>query len=522
MHFADSIAKIMPMLSAVDEAALAAQALQLWQQSIAIEDGWFLRLSFDGRHLQRIAQLKQNDCEAPLVSFCCETFDQPFSHVAFSGKPLHLTQLQNPNLQNDQYVRWLKNSHQDTHMYIEPVYHADKLLGIWAIKGNTHSVVQDEDIKAIKQLFSKCIVQLNQYRQAALKQSTLVNKVNALRSDILTTEQRQLIAKQIIGRSEQSNKLREKIVIAARSELNVLINGETGVGKELVANAIHQFSKRSDKPFIALNCAAIPETLLESELFGYVKGAFSGANEHSKGLLGQAHQGVFFLDEIGDMPLNLQAKLLRVIESRQYRQLGGTQELACDFRLVTATHRSLAERIKQKHFRSDLYYRLNSFPITVKPLRERKTDIADLATHFVEKFNQTHQRNITGISEKVCHTLQQLDFPGNVRQLKNIIDYTAVHSKDEQIIKQLDLSELEDEHKKDQSYSDTQPLSEITDTAQEYEGIDNFKQAVQRFESKIIIARLDKCSGNKSLAAQTLGLPRRTFTSICQRLALNN
>jgi sigma-54-specific transcriptional regulator len=208
-----------------------------------------------------------------------------------------------------------------------------------------------------------------------------------------------------------------------------MIQGETGTGKELVAQAVHDFSSRADQPFIAINCAAIPENLLESELFGYRKGAFSGAETDKQGLITQADGGTLFLDEIGDMPLVLQAKLLRVLETRMFRPVGGKEELSSDFRLVSATHMSLLEQVRKKTFRQDLYYRLFQYPIRVPALTERTEDIELLGQHFVRLFNQAHGTDIRGIHYRAIDSLKRHGFPGNVRELKHLVEFGCAQTQ---------------------------------------------------------------------------------------------
>ncbi len=515
------VSQLMPLLKAADETALDLAGLQLWCQHVRAVRGWYLRLSFDGRELQVMAQLERGQVSvAAGLSFNCTQFDQPFSHVAFSAKSIVLQQLaQSPELSHPQYLTWIASASAQTELWVEPLYLNGKLQGLWATQAVAGQTYQSSDTQAIKQLMLLRIEQLQQDRHIQVNHTSLVSSLNALHADVLTGKHKKILAQTIIGESEQIQKLQDKIIIAARSQLSVLVQGETGVGKELVAKAIHQLSDREQRPFIALNCAAIPDSLLESELFGFVKGAFSGATHCSKGLLGQSDSGVLFLDEIGDMPLTIQAKLLRVLETRKYRQLGGSEELSCDFRLITATHHHLPLLIKQQRFRSDLFYRLNSFPILVVPLRERKADIELLSQYFIDQHNCANQCRVLGISEAAIEQLNTLSFNGNIRELKNIIELACVHCSDGEEIHSIDLSNLEFPSAADSEELDSQSPAELTHKPGE---ISNLKAAVEQFEEQIIKQRLLLCGGNKSKAAQTLGVPRRTFTYICQRLELNN
>lgn len=225
----------------------------------------------------------------------------------------------------------------------------------------------------------------------------------------------------IIGRSNAIKEVFELINRVSKLKVNVLINGESGTGKELVAKALHYNSHRSNGPFVPVNCGAIPENLLESELFGYTKGAFTGANFDKKGLFEEANGGTILLDEIGDMPLHLQVKLLRVIESREIRRLGSNETIPIDIRLISATNKVLEKEVANKTFREDLYYRLNVIKVKIPPLRQRKEDIAPLALHFLEKFNKEMNKDIRSFSSESLEILEKYNYPGNVRELENII-----------------------------------------------------------------------------------------------------
>lgn len=230
----------------------------------------------------------------------------------------------------------------------------------------------------------------------------------------------------IIGHSAPILRLKKNIRLVAPSTSNVLVTGESGTGKELVARAIHGESLRKDGPFVAVNCAALPENLLESELFGYVKGAFTGANANGKkGLLETAQGGTFFLDEVGDMPPAIQVKLLRVLEQREITRLGSNIPIPIDVRFVFATNRDLKEMVQEKTFREDLFYRINVIPLSLPPLRERTEDIRLIAESFIRKFTRMMQRQCSGVSEDFWNTLERHDWPGNIRELQNIIEYAV-------------------------------------------------------------------------------------------------
>ncbi|MDE2121499.1 MAG: sigma-54-dependent Fis family transcriptional regulator [Betaproteobacteria bacterium] len=226
----------------------------------------------------------------------------------------------------------------------------------------------------------------------------------------------------IVTASPLMGALLDEVALVGASQANVLIQGESGTGKEMLARAVHEASTRRDGPFVAINCAAIPEALLESELFGHVKGAFTGADAPRKGLFQAAQGGTVFLDEIGDMPLPLQAKLLRVLQEREVRPLGSQQAVAVDVRIVSATHRDLEALIAEQGFREDLYYRLNVVNLHIPPLRERREDIAALAQHFVATLAAKHGRHVVGFAPDAMESLMRFDWPGNVRQLMNVVE----------------------------------------------------------------------------------------------------
>lgn len=242
--------------------------------------------------------------------------------------------------------------------------------------------------------------------------------------------ERQARFENIITQSKKMKSIFSLIEKTAPSTSTFLITGESGTGKELIARAIHLNSRRKDKPFIAVNCAAIPENLLESELFGHVKGAFTGAIKTHKGLIPTAENGTIFLDEIGEMPLNLQAKLLRFLQEGTCRPIGDTKTQTYDVRVIAATNRNLEEDIKDKLFREDLFFRLNVIPVYLPPLRERKEDIPLLASHILQQMCDTHSRNINGISAATLKKLIDYSWPGNIRELQNTIEY-ALHVAEE-------------------------------------------------------------------------------------------
>jgi DNA-binding NtrC family response regulator len=310
----------------------------------------------------------------------------------------------------------------------------------------------------------------------------------------------------IVGRDEKMLEIFDLIERVADSDATVLITGESGTGKELIARAIHQQSRRAQKPFVAVNCTAIPESLIESELFGHERGAFTGAVQRRIGKFELAHSGTLFLDEIGSMRLDMQTKLLRALQEREIERVGGERTIKVDVRIVAATNADLRELVKAKVFRDDLYYRLNVIPVFVPPLRARKDDIPLLVQYFIDKYNRQFNRHVRGFSLATMEALQAYDWPGNVRELENIVERLVVISKHEMIqLRELPL-DLQSSHT---------PLVEQL----EEEGYD-LRKAVQQFEREYIRRVLEKTRWNQTLAARMLGIHRNTLLGKLEQLDL--
>ncbi len=238
---------------------------------------------------------------------------------------------------------------------------------------------------------------------------------------------------ELIGSSEGLRRVWDSVQMVARTDAAVLIHGETGTGKELIARAIHEESLRKRGPYVKLNCAAMPAGLIESELFGHERGAFTGAVTQTTGRFQQAHGGTLFLDEIGDLPLELQPKLLRVLQEQEFERLGGSRTIRVDVRIVAATNQDLLQMVQERRFRADLFYRLNVFPITVPPLRDRPEDIPLLVRHFMCKFAIRMNKPVSQISESVMQSLLHYDWPGNIRELQNVMERAVILSPEEEL-----------------------------------------------------------------------------------------
>lgn len=313
----------------------------------------------------------------------------------------------------------------------------------------------------------------------------------------------------IIGRSRKIQEVFKLIEKVSYSDSTVLINGRSGTGKELVAKAIHQNSKRKNKPFIAINCGAIPENLLESELFGHVKGAFTGATAQKVGKFELSNGGTIFLDEIGDMSPDLQVKLLRVLEEKEFERVGGCKSIQTDVRIIAATHRNLSMEVKNGKFREDLYYRLYVIPIRLPSLMERKTDIPILASYFLDQFNSINNSEVEGISENAVKAMTEYSWPGNVRELKNLIERIVV-LKREGVIKSSDLPEDIVKEEKEAIH----PSIKISN-----DGI-CLSTAVNEFEKALIFQSLERTKWVKNKAAKLLKLNRTTLVEKIKRYQL--
>lgn len=308
-----------------------------------------------------------------------------------------------------------------------------------------------------------------------------------------------LQTKIFIGQNEKIINLRRDAEKIAKTDTSVLILGESGTGKEILANFIHQSSLRRDKPFICVNCAAVNENLFESELFGYEKGAFTGADKMKKGRFELAAGGTIFLDEIGELSLNTQAKLLRVLQEKSFERVGGTETISSDFRLIAATNRDLKNDVKEYRFREDLYYRINVMPLTIPSLRQRIDDVPILVDNFVKELSIEMKKKINSVDETLISILMKYQWPGNVRELRNIIERLVVLSNDGDLLKE----DLPDEICRGKC-----PINEIVE---ENLKEDKLKDATQEFEKQYITKCMKRNQWNVSKSAQELGLARKNL-----------
>lgn len=314
----------------------------------------------------------------------------------------------------------------------------------------------------------------------------------------------------IIGKSAAIEKLKQTIRTIAATGSTVLIYGESGTGKELVARAVHACSPRASEPFVSINCGAFPETLLESELFGYVKGAFTGANQNKRGLFEVAHSGTIFLDEISEMSVAMQVKLLRVLQERTLRPVGGTQETPIDVRVIAATNKDLKQMVANNAFREDLYYRVSVIPISVPPLRQRRDDVDILADHFLKKYVTAAQKNILRINPNSLAALHRCDWPGNVRQLENTIERAVALEVTEELTIE-----------RDGEQPDACAPASISGNGASRHGIPpeglDFDGYVAGIERSLIESALQQSGGIQTRAAELLKVSYRSFRHLLKK-----
>lgn len=339
------------------------------------------------------------------------------------------------------------------------------------------------------------------------RQELLLQIKNGLEKTSLSREVRRLRAlvgekygfENIIGKSKKMQEVMEKVTRAAETDSNVCIYGESGTGKELVAKSLHLLSLRKDKPFVAVNCAAIPEGLYEAELFGYQKGAFTGAHKDKKGFFSQAHEGTIFLDEISEMPESMQIKLLRVIQERQFYPLGKETPANADVRILTATNKNLEEEVEKGRFREDLFYRIYVIPVHLPPLRDRKEDIPLLVDHFIKKYSGEAGKRVKGVAATALRKLMSYSWPGNVRELENTIEYAMAMTDQEMIGEDLILQTR----------------------AMDKQSPKPLKEAKDQFEKNYISNVLSITGGNVSKAAKLVGKYRSDFYDLLKKHNLN-
>jgi two-component system response regulator AtoC len=338
--------------------------------------------------------------------------------------------------------------------------------------------------------------------ERAIKHRELRHEVKRLRTLLDATRG----MGELLGESAVMLELKELMARVAESQASVLVTGESGTGKEVVARLLHQKGARADHPFLALNCAAMPEHLIESELFGHVRGAFTDAKTDKVGLFGQANHGTLFLDEIGDMPLALQPKLLRVLEERKVRPVGGGKEIPIDLRLISATHRDLEDAIVQGQFREDLYFRLNVIQMALPPLRARSNDVLLIAQSFIQTFAKQAGKAVVGLSPEAAERLLSYAWPGNVRELRNAMERAVALTRHESIT-------VDDLPERIRAYK----VSHVLVASQDPEELVNLAEVEKRYIARVLAA----VGGNKSTASKILGIDRTTLYKKLQQYKIS-
>ncbi|MGD0078643.1 MAG: sigma 54-interacting transcriptional regulator [Sedimentisphaerales bacterium] len=375
-----------------------------------------------------------------------------------------------------------------TAFFCVPIKLEGKTIGALSVDRQTDATNDFADHIRLLNIISTMIAQ-------AVKLNNLVeSEQRQLRDENVRLKQelkKRFNVQNMVGQSNAMQQVYQLIEQVADSTATVLIRGESGTGKDLVAHAIHYNSPRADKPFIKVNCTALPETLLESELFGHDKGAFTGATERKIGRFERAHGGTIFLDEIGDFPVSLQVKLLRVIQFKEFERLGGVETIKTNVRIIVATNKNLEQQIKEGIFREDLYYRVNVFPIYLPPLRERKDDIMQLADFFLEKYAAENKKNINRISTPAIEMLTSYHWPGNIRELENCIE-RAVLLCDDEVIRSEHLP------------PSLQMISKTSQVAGQ-----SLDEIIVNKEKELIVDALKKSGGQQRKAAKELGLTER-------------
>ncbi|MDX8345307.1 sigma-54 interaction domain-containing protein [Rossellomorea sp. YZS02] len=407
---------------------------------------------------------------------------------------------------NDNYCRFLEverdkaigkhvtNVIENTRMHLVAGSGKEEVADLQYIKGNymiANRIPISVDGKVIGAFGSVIFRDTSEWMQMSSHVKNMMSKIQSYIQDINTGVKYSL--NDIIGESPGMNELKDKAQMIAPSDISILIRGESGTGKELFAHSIHQLSERSGQPFIKVNCAAIPEHLLESELFGYEEGAFTGAKKGGKkGKFQLAHKGTLFLDEIGDMPLNMQAKLLRVLQEGEVESVGSTRIQHVDVRIIAATNRPLEKMMEEKRFRSDLYYRINVVPFQIPPLRERKEDIETLASFFLEKSTKSSGKRIQGFENEVMQIFLSYSWPGNLRELENVINASTYLSNGNEI----SLTSLPSYMKAGNVYG---------------VGSKTLKEILEETEKSVLTQSLQTHQHDKRKAAESLGISKSSI-----------
>jgi sigma-54-dependent transcriptional regulator len=447
------------------------------------------------------------------------------AYCAFTGKVLNIAdiyQFSGFDFQNYYDYDRVNNYHTSSLVAVPFRNHLDETIGVLQLSNlrqgkNKKPTAFPADMENILLAFaSQAAVTLNNV-QLIEQNNRLIRLMDNTNRELVAENQhlRERISSSkqfsdIIGQSKPMLHVFDLMAKVINTTATVLLTGETGTGKELVATAIHRNGERGKGNFVAQNCATLPENLLEGELFGYRKGAFSGADRDKKGLIEHANGGTLFLDEIGDMPITLQAKLLRVLQEREVRPLGALNNIPVDIRIIAATHHNLQDKIKSGEFREDLYYRLSVFPIELPPLRERKEDIPALIGYFLKQYASQYARDVTYVSPAAMEQIMSYSFPGNIREMRNTLERAVLMCEDHGSILPQHLP---------QEIQEAQVKRDDIDLALCESG--SLRSIAGRYEASVICRRLMECGGNQTKTAESLQLSRRALINKIEKYAIH-
>lgn len=405
--------------------------------------------------------------------------------VIATGTPVVIPKI----LEDENYLNKTRSDIQnDTSFVCVPIREENEIVGTLSIHRSYNQHITFSEDARILSIVGSMVAQAVRTRQEIEEEINRLQDENHKLHDHL---KERIKPRGMIGNSGKLQSVFEQIELVATTNATVLIRGESGVGKELIADAIHFNSSRKNKPFVKVNCAALPESLIESELFGHEKGAFTGANFLRKGRFEAAEGGTIFLDEIGDLPPSTQVKLLRILQEREFERLGSAKPVKVNVRIVCATNRNLEELIEKGQFREDLFYRINVFPVFIPPLRERINDIPGLVDHFIAKFNKINNKNIKRISSSAIDMLMVYHWPGNIRELENCIERACILSSDNVI------------------RSNNLPPTLQTAVSSRTKSTGTLEAIVERVEKQAIMETLLTTKGNLLKAAELLGITER-------------
>ncbi len=408
---------------------------------------------------------------------------EALTHTAFD---MVLTDYRLPDMSGLELLEFIKKQNPAIHVVIMTAYENAREAVDILQKGGDDYLIKPTGKKEIEHLFIRTFEQCSIEHENQKVDETIEEEFEDL---------------PLIYKSNQMQEVLNVISRTADSDATVLLTGESGTGKELIAKLIHSISSRRDEPFVTVNIAALPESLMESELFGHIKGAFTGADQNREGRFEQADGGTLFIDEVGDIPPSIQVKLLRVIQFGQVQRIGENATRILDVRIIAATNRDLHQMVEAGGFRSDLFWRLNVIPLHLPPLRQRKTDIEALIEHFIHRFNENNNRSIRGVSREALSALMQHSFPGNIRELENLIERAALMARGALIT----LRDL--------------PLENEPENISP-ESAANYEQQMREFEYSLINQALQNADGNQSEAARRLGISERRLRSRMEILGL--